>query len=186
MLSSTTGPPQSTRQPAHIPQDVGRAGVSLSQVRNADQAAAMGRQRSSRRTWGSDDVKNSVFVGNYSDHFRGAIYNLGDTVNVTNCEFSTNRGWGWFGGGIVSWRSTAVNIKNSSFSGNLGGAIAAWGDINIDNSEFLDNWSGALLGGGGAIISFGALTVSDSNVLWEFCLHLRRCHLRARNAHRCQ
>lgn len=95
-------------------------------------------------------VNQSLFIGNNSDRFGGAI-NVGRSkLTVENSRFVNNRASG--GGGAISFFESTGVITNSSFVGNQGGVggairVGINNTLSVANSTFFDNYAGE----GGAI-----------------------------------
>ena len=101
----------------------------------------------------SDNVtlKNISFINGYVVYDNGgAVYNTGDNILISDCQFTENHVY-YYGTTIAEGR---------------GGAICSYGNITIINSVFEDNWvTGVDYAGGkgGAIYANATLTVRSSD-----------------------
>lgn len=107
-------------------------------------------------------VINCNFTGNTALN-GGAIYNYG-TFTVENCSFVQNTGTQ--GGAITNYGPlTVINtIFNSNHAYEMGGAIfnSPQGDVTINNSTFTGNSATDTQSYGGAIGSYGLLSVTGT------------------------
>ena len=118
---------------------------------------------------GTTTVSNSTFTNNTASYMGGAINaNAGDVI-VDHSTFTSNNG-GIYGGAISSVfdPENKIQIKNnSSFTNNsaqLGGAIAAYYNLEVDDSTFTNNTTTIVEDGGGAIVlgGHGKATITGS------------------------
>lgn len=92
----------------------------------------------------SPTIRNCIFTGNFSSVYGGAVFNQGATATPTfiNCVFSGNQAE--FGGGIFN-ESAQTQVFNSTFSANQiagnGGGIYSYGTprVVVRNSIFWGN-----------------------------------------------
>ncbi len=107
----------------------------------------------------------TIANGNGISSVNGGGINSAGALTVANCVFSGNTA---VAGGAINIVAGSLIVQNSTFSSNSatnagGGAIYAGGDsANVSYSTFYNNISGGAGGFGGAIVSYGPLTVSDS------------------------
>src|SRR5579884_298352 len=93
----------------------------------------------------------------------GGLYNVGDTVNISNSTFTNNSSPNANGGGLYNYQGT-VSISNSTFTNNSapnlegGGLYNNSGTVTISSSTFGNN--SALSGGG--LLNEGTVTISNS------------------------
>jgi hypothetical protein len=101
----------------------------------------------------------------------GGIYNLGDTLTITNCTLSGNTASG-AGGGIFSnpiSETATLMITNSTLSGNStsngagGGILSGNGTTTITNCTLSSN-STTNFAGGGILNGIGTLTITNSTL----------------------
>jgi len=96
----------------------------------------------------------------------GGLYNVGDTVNISNSTFTNNSSPNANGGGLYNYQGT-VSISNSTFTNNSaasadgGGLYNYQGTVSISNSTFTNN-SAPNLEGGGLYNNSGTVTISSS------------------------
>lgn len=99
----------------------------------------------------------------------GKLTVINSTLSGNSAFSQPGSYYGSTGGGIlIGYRSTAT-IINSTLSGNstggAGGAVISWGTLTISNSTISGNWSTSQYGGGGILNSQGGtLTLSNSIV----------------------
>src|SRR5579884_910233 len=92
----------------------------------------------------------------------GGLYNVGDTVNISNSTFTNNSSPNLEGGGLYN-NSGTVTISSSTFGNNSalsGGGLLNEGTVTISNSTFANNSAGA--GGGGLYNRDSKVTISNS------------------------
>ena len=89
---------------------------------------------------GAITITKSNFSSNSADLSAGAILNRG-TIEIIDSQFTDNSCYG-SGGAIDSGEGTLTTVTSSVFSGNsafLGGAVFSWGKLTIDDSRYSDN-----------------------------------------------
>jgi hypothetical protein len=93
----------------------------------------------------------------------GALYNVDDTVNLSEVRITNNESWDY--GGAIGNNTGTINILNSMISGNTavygGGGVSNFdGTVNISNSTVSGN--NALFGGG--IENYGRMTLINTTI----------------------
>lgn len=116
-------------------------------------------------------VQNSQFRNNTAQSSGGAIDNYGD-LDLTNVLFDSNSA-GQYGGGLnlVSGIVTIANSQfneNSAFSGGGGIRVTAGMTVTVDSSQFTGNKVTDNSAEGGAILSNGSLTVTNTSLSQNF------------------
>ena len=120
---------------------------------------------------GAFNANNCVFTNNFAHGDGGAIDAQG-ALSLANCVFSNNRAGG-VGGAIDEWLGSS-NISNCTFTNNT--AVGEGGALYVSEHAVATATQSALSGNvgsqGGAISTYGGLTVVNTELLNNSCAQL--------------
>ena len=107
-------------------------------------------------------ITNGVLDGNQANASGGAIYLVGNTLDITNSTLSNNTATE--GGGI--YNSASTTVTNSTITGNTasetgGGIYGSFSQTTIDNTDITNN-TATTLDGGGIYVQDTTLTITNS------------------------
>ena len=114
-------------------------------------------------TTGTTSIANSKFI-NCSSGFGGAVLQLGGNLDISNTEFTNN--YATENGGAVYTSYTTLNIKDSTFSDNMGSIGSAVyfdeNEISIEKSAFKNNYALDTVYGGAITVYDSIYSISDT------------------------
>lgn len=120
---------------------------------------------------GNFSIANCLFIGNFAEHYGGAITLINSTITIDNCFFIKNKSIS-LGGGMHAI-STQLTLNNSIFIDNnsaSGGGFYADKNTsgNVNHCTFYNN-SGleGEGGGGGFSLSYNTYITLKNSILWN-------------------